>query len=418
MKRFIIDTCVLLDNPNCLFTFEDNEVIIAPCVINELDSKKSEPGVLGRNSREVSRILLGLLQQPGHNIKLYNDSEDNIEVKVDDYLIALSLYLEAIIVTKDNNMVLKSIARGAQAELYYNDSIESTYTGHQEVGVDLRLIDKIHQNKTQLFPIEQLGIEVYPNEFLTLYVEGNPKQTALCVVDSTAKAYRLIQLHSRVQGINALNREQKFALEALLNPEIELVVISGETGSGKTLLSLAAGIDQVYRQMYESVIVTRKEVGVGSERTPWLPGDLRNKQDPWLEGIYGCLNQISKVSASSRDINPGDINAPYEYFLQSGIVEPKSLDYVRGATYNSYMILEEAQNFHRKELKTLTTRAGKPAKIVIIGDPHQIDANYLNEHNNGLAVSIEVWKDWDKSAYVNLPKTERSELAKESSKRY
>lgn len=396
-----------------MFSFEDNNLIISFEVLNELDSKKNSEGSVGRNSREATRLLLELIGSP--NMTFLPADKFSGE-SVDDYLIRLAIEQDAILITNDNNLILKATCCGAQAELYYNDFIEEVYTGHSRIAVPGELIDSIYKNSFDKFPIDFEG-ELYPNHYLTLYNEYNEKQSALCVVDKQVKTFSLINQHKSIMGLQPLNSEQKFALDALLNPEIELVIITGDTGSGKTLLSLACGIEQVYRQVYESVIVVRKEVGVSGEKTPWLPGGLDDKLSPWLSGVHCCLNHIAKKEPNFVG-NVSEYDNPYEYYLKTRIVEPKSLDYVRGTTFNSFILLEEAQNFIASDLKTLVTRAGKPSKVVITGDLQQIDCRYLNEFNNGLIVSVDAWKDSKRSACIHLSKTTRSELAEEAYWRY
>ena len=449
MKKFVIDTNVLLSDPDALFTFADNQVIISLAVINELDRKKSEPGLVGKHARQVARTLLTLCEEGiandesllsgvtipnGRNGKLIIP-EDHLDIdgSTDNYLIRLAEMLSAIVVTKDNYLRVKACVCGVPNEIYEFDRVVENYTGHTESLASSDLIDCLYSNarnhvfqQISLMEIFDSTKGLYPNQCLTVTSDSDPKQSALCVIDKQVKNFSLIKTFNGVKacGVKPLNAEQRYALHLLLDPEITLVTINGSSGSGKTTLSLAAGIQGVTDGNYDNVIVTRKEVAVGGERQPWLPGDLKQKQDPWLKGIYNCLNTIAKTHQPNLEkaFNSG-INRPYEYYLPecADIVHPESIAYARGATFDAFIVLTEGQNLHPSELKTLVTRAGKRAKVVLEGDPKQIDCDstrYLDEFTNGLSVTVDKWRGYEAYGHITLSKNVRSELSMEAERRY
>lgn len=460
-KTFLIDTNVLLDDPDAIYKFKDNEVVIDFRVLLELDSKKNEPGILGKNARQVARNFIDLFElgdpktgvtvnKEGGTLRFYDWKEErsktikflqdaltsrwveepdlNHKLDTDTHLYTIARVNDWTLVTKDKYLIVRARLSGAKVENYQNDTVVVDYIGHINASASADLINHLYKagvnEKVSVLEVFDSIQGLYPNQCVTLTCP-NTSQSALCILDSKVKHISLISTYNSVTsaaGIKPLNAEQRYALHLLNDPNIKLVTISGATGSGKTLLSLAGGVQQQQDGIFEDTVVTRKEVTVGGERAPWLPGDEKAKQDPWLKGIYACLNQIAKAHQPNLDKAIGDMNKPYDYYLMTEIVKPETLLYVRGVTYhNSLILVTEGQNCHRDELKTIITRAGKKAKVVIEGDPNQVDAPYpkfLDKQNNGLTDTINRWKGSAIYGHITLFKTERSELAREAEQRY
>ena len=437
-KTFLIDTNVLLDDPDAIYKFKDNEVIIDFRVLLELDGKKNEPGIVGKNARQVARNFLALfdlgdpktgvvVNKEGGTLRFY-ESKWSESYATDTHLYEVVKHYDWTLVTKDKILLVRALLHGAKAENYQNDTVIDDYTGHINASASADLINHLYKagsaDKVSVLEVFDTIEGLYPNQCVTLTCP-NTNQSALCILDSKVKHISLISTYNSATsaaGIKPLNAEQRYALHLLNDPNIKLVTISGATGSGKTLLSLAGGVQQQQDGIFEDTVVTRKEVTVGGERAPWLPGDEKAKQDPWLKGIYACLNQIAKAHQPNLDKAIGEMNKPYDYYLMTEMVKPETLLYVRGVTYhNSLILVTEGQNCHRDELKTIITRAGKKAKVVVEGDPNQVDAPYpkfLDKHNNGLTDTINRWKGSSIYGHITLFKTERSELAREAEQRY
>ena len=459
-KLFVLDTSVLLHDPDAIYKFENNEVHIPSVVLWELDKKKTTEGVIGYNSRCVARSFNKLLneEEPGVNtlkinpdggklvfsmVESYGDSADQQIIQYAKDLASVRLD-PVILVSKDIYLRNACILQGVPAEDYKHESVEKPYIGLRHVDCQPGEIDALYLTE----PTSTLGNkirpglklvsvdvdtekqlqELSPNECVTLVDITQPTRHGLCRYNEKARALQLISSHDRdfaVCGIKPLNSEQKYALDMLLDPNIEFLSIAGATGSGKTLLTLAAAIHQtLYLNRYENVIVTRKQVSVGSENLGFLPGDVNEKTKPWMEAIYGCLAKIAKSDKGLR--HDRMLGKSYEAYTGSdegeeGIVQIKSLGFVRGVTWeNSLVICDEGQNMHINEVKALTTRAGKGSKVIVMGDPAQIDldvSRYLDERSNGLTVASQKMRGWVHTGHITMFKTERSELSSEAAKR-
>lgn len=440
-KSLVLDTNVLLHDVNCLEVFEEHEVIIHSAVIYEIDKKKNEEGHISRNARIIASKLLGyalegditqgvVVNKAGGILKIAGSlPPDKEPLSTDDFLMSYTQMLKhqgqnAVLVTKDKLMRLKALTCKVPVEDYKFDRVEETYDGHVEQLVAHSLINTIYKEKElslyEALPIESvLSANFLPNQCVTLTSNIDPKSKALCVIDSKVKNIKLISTinGASAAGIKPLNAEQRYAMHLLLDPNIHLVTINGATGSGKTLLPLASGIQQQEESLYEQVIVTRKEVAVSGNKTPFLPGDVQEKAGPWLKCIFSCLNKIARHHVPTNRGLVNQIDRSYEFFTSSGIVVAEPLDYVRGTTFDGFVLLDEAQNFHKDELKTLVTRAGKNCKVVICGDVGQIDTRFLDRYSNGLAIVIDRFKGWEHYAHITLKETVRSELAKEAEQR-
>lgn len=462
-KVFVLDTSVLLHDPEALFRFTDNAVHIPQIVLWELDKKKKTEGVIGYNSRRVARLLNELLStvSPGtttivpinkeggtlsfdvYSKPANNTSADQQIINYAKEIYSAELNKQVIIVSKDIYLRNASMLQGISAEDYKHASVTKPYSGTRQVTCYPDEIDAIYltepsadlRNKIRpglkLVSLDnhtanQLK-DLSPNECITLVDSTNPTRHGLCRYNEKVKSLQLISSHDRnfsVCGVKPLNSEQKYTLDLLLDYNIEFLSIIGATGSGKTLLSLAAAIHQtLYLNRYENVVVTRKQVSVGAENMGFLPGDINEKTRPWMEAIYGCLNKIARLDHNLKQDRMH--NRACDVYLDSeenkGPVQIKSLGFVRGVTWeNSVILVDEAQNLHINEVKALTTRAGRGSKVIILGDPDQIDlevSRYLDERSNGLTVASQKMRGWTHTGHITLFKTERSELSSEAAKR-
>jgi PhoH-like ATPase len=460
IKLFVLDTSVLLHDPDAIFRFTENEVHIPAIVFWELDKKKTAEGVIGYNSRRIARTLNELLEKesPGvttlkinNNLgKLVFGLEEKPGHSPDQQIIQYAKDLSAtqshsvIVVSKDIYLRNSCMLQGVQAENYKYACVEQLYHGLRQVMCEPGEIDALYITE----PINKMGDKIrpglklvsladstaeqlkdlQPNECITLVDSTNLSRHGLTRYNSKSKSLQVISSHNRdftVCGIKPLNCEQKYALDLLLDPEVEFLSIIGATGSGKTLLALASALHQtMYLNLYEKIIVTRKQVSVGAEDIGFLPGKVCEKTKPWMEAIYGCLSKIAKLDKGLK--NDRMLGRSYEAYTgneeeENGILQVKSLGFVRGVTWeNSILIVDEVQNMHINEVKALTTRAGKGSKVIIMGDIAQIDlevSRYLDERSNGLTVASKKMRGWSKTGHITLFKTERSELSSEAAKR-
>lgn len=422
-KIYVLDTNVFLSDPNAMYSFGDNDVIIPSVVLQELDSKKKLMDELGRNARYVSRQLDKLREQGrlqdgvslpnGGRLKVISPPKESdafdsfLNEDVDTAIIAVAHMTQQI--NPDNEVILVSRdvlvrVKGdmyVKAEDYSNDKVISAqdvqYTGLTEVDIDGDSIDIFYKEK------QLIAHEKYPeNHFVML---RNGKQTAL-TRHSNGYLYPLYQYDEddTVFGLQAKNMEQKLALDLLLDENVPLVTISGKAGTGKTLLALAAGLKQTQdQQIYNKVIVARPVVPMGKD-IGYLPGEMEDKLRPWMQPIYDNLEYLFNC----KDQNElSKLLVGYEE-----IIKVEALTYIRGRSIpRQVMIIDEAQNLSKHEAKTILTRIGEGSKIILVGDPDQIDNPYLDAYSNGLTYVIEKMKNQKIAGHITLTKGERSDLA-------
>jgi PhoH-like ATPase len=428
VKNYILDTNVLLHDPNSILCFEDNSVIIPIEVLEEIDRFKRESSELGQNARAVSRMLDGFRAQ-GHlsdGVNLPNGGRLQIvfnhELKdvstpfgnntVDSRIVALALHIKnqnkeipTVLVTKDINLRIKADALGLAAEDYETDRVllKDLYSG---------MCDKIvSQEKMTAFRANgeleiSNGRVNYPNEYCTLTDETNPKRTALTKVDASGKKLvPIIDSREGVWGIKPRNREQHFAFDALLDDRIKLVTLMGKAGTGKTLMAMAAGLKKtVLDREFRRLVVARPTVAMGRE-LGFLPGSLEEKLTPWMQPIHDALELLG-------DLNMGHEHRRSHDLIRSGLVVVEALSYIRGRSIaGQYMVIDEAQNLTPLEVKTIITRVGQGTKIVFTGDPYQIDNPYVDSSSNGFNFIVSKFREQAIAAHVELQKGERSELA-------
>ncbi|MCD6051025.1 MAG: ATPase [Verrucomicrobia bacterium] len=427
MKNYILDTNVLLHDPNSLLNFQENNVFIPIEVIEEIDRFKRESSELGQHARMVSRMMDGFRATGSlsEGVKLSNggslrvvfkgangSSRPPISNTVDSKIVSCALDIQAadkkihtVLVTKDINLRIKADASGLPAEDYETDrvNISELYTGIFDKVVSPEVMAKFRAN-------EELELDASmrysPSEYCTLIDETNPKRTALTKVDPTGKKLvPIIDVREGVWGIKPRNREQHFAFDALLDDKIKLVTLMGKAGTGKTLMAMAAGLKRtIMDREFRRVIVARPTISMGKE-IGFLPGTLEEKLNPWMQPIHDALELLSDLNMGNEHRRSGDL-------MRSGSIVVEALSFIRGRSIaNQCMIIDEAQNLTPLEVKTIITRAGEGTKIILTGDPYQIDNPYVDSASNGFNFIVSRFRPHAIAAHVELQKGERSELA-------
>jgi len=428
-KQFVLDTNVLLHNSNSLFDFEDNDVILPIEVIEELDRFKRDADEKGRNARQIIRNLDelrtkgslrdGVAIENGGSLQVLvqDTSDEKIEGLatdiMDNRILRAAYFLskngnKVIFVSKDINARIKADAIGLAVMDYEKQKVnfDEIYTGKQNIPVSAEVIERFYsEGKFELTD----GLDLYPNEFVVLEDETNPKHTA--VGKYLANTEQIVSLfHQKVhpKGIKARNIEQLFALELLLCDDIRLVTLMGAAGTGKTLLALATGIKKVIEERaYTKLLVSRPIIPFGRD-IGYLPGDKEEKLRNWMQPIYDNLRLLVGP-------NGEDVEGKVDHLMQSRggrTIEIEALTYIRGRSIpKQYMIVDEAQNLTPHEVKTIISRAGDGTKIILAGDPYQIDSPYLDASSNGLSYVVERMKGQNIFGHITLTKSERSELA-------
>jgi PhoH-like ATPase len=430
VKNYIIDTNVLLHDPNSLLSFADNNVLVPIEVIEEIDRFKRESTELGQNARSVSRMLDGFRGEGSlsEGVKLPNGGKLKVAFQknghangdshilngntVDNRILSLAASIQkaqpknpAILVSKDINLRIKADALGLAAEDYETDRVFITdlYTGMMEMSVSPDKIAAFRANgELEL----NGGKKYFPNEFCTLTDEANPKKAALTKVDATGtKLVPIIDCREGIWGIKPRNREQHYAFDALLDDRIKLVTLMGKAGTGKTLLAMAAGLKRtVLDREFRRLVVARPTVSMGKE-LGFLPGSLEEKLAPWMQPIHDALEMLSDLNMGHDHRRSGDL-------MRSGAIVVEALSYIRGRSIaNQFMIIDEAQNLTPLEAKTIITRVGHGTKIIFTGDPYQIDNPYVDSSSNGFNYVVSRFRDQAIAAHIELQKGERSELA-------
>ncbi len=452
-KLFVLDTNVLLHDPMSLFRFEEHDIYLPMIVLEELDNHKKGMTEVARNARQTSRTLdvlagdeladinTGLpLSHAGHRealgklffqtqalkrsspLNLPPGKADNQILEVVQSLKEAHPQRPVVLVSKDINMRVKARALGLEAEDYQNDITlddgDLLYPGSIALPANFwtqhaKTIES-WQSGTQTFyrltgPIVS---KLQPNEFVYFESADEPSLYArVAEVQGQSVTLRTLKDHSHgkyaVWGITAKNKEQNFALNLLLDPEIDFVTLTGTAGTGKTLMALAAGLTQVLdERRYSEIIMTRATVSVGDD-IGFLPGTEEEKMGPWMGALDDNLEVLAKTDTSAGEWGRAATNE-----LIRSKVKIKSLNFMRGRTFmNKYVIIDEAQNLTPKQIKTLITRAGPGTKIVCMGNLAQIDTPYLTEGSSGLTYAVDKFKGWPYSGHITLARGERSRLA-------
>lgn len=427
-KNFVLDTNVLLHDPGALYAFEDNTVVLPIYVIEEIDKFKRDMNELGRSARGVSRMLDELraqgnlaegvdLPEGGHLRVAFSERRlptamTSVGHEVDSRIIAVALDVKdqgddtpTILVSKDVNLRIRADALGLVAADYEHDRtrLDELYTGVFEVEVDGDQVDAFYR-EGEMAPPE----EAKPNAFVQLVDRANPSHGAMGRVEPNGqRVTKLPTKRDRVWGIGARNREQSYALNLLLDDRIKLVTIVGKAGTGKTLLALAAALHKAHEEkVYQRVLVSRPIFPLGRD-IGYLPGDIEEKLQPWMQPIFDNLELL--MGLTSEDRRNG---RSYEEMLHLGMLEVEPLTYIRGRSIpDQFLIVDEAQNLTTHEVKTIVSRAGEGTKIVLTGDPYQIDNPYMDATSNGLVHTVNRLRGQTIAGHITLRKGERSELA-------
>ena len=454
-KHYVLDTNVLLHDPDCLGRFQENHICIPADVLSELDRFKNEQSERGANARKVHRRLTAIFESGssvtkgvptdgGGTIRLviYDPAmcERNSQElrrfhrifpdreRVDHRILACTLLLQehvdppVVLVTKDLNMQLKARAVGITCEDYLNDKVTPQDSAKSEM---LRFA--VDPNELQRFassgefePEADRLKELHVNQYVLL--EAGEKQTIPARLDASGRLVRLVVPEALKipdgNSLKPLNLGQKCFIDALLNPDISLVTCFGQAGTGKTLVAMAAGLHGVFARDYNGLTVSRPVVAMG-DQMGYLPGSLEEKMRPWLQPIYDALELLMTPQASqgpkrkrAKADGESPRQKPYDDLMNQGIIEVEALAYIRGRSIpNRFFILDEAQQLTPKEAKTVVTRMSRGSKLVLVGDPAQIDHPYVDSRSNGLVYTRQRMRGQSFAAHVTLSRGERSDLA-------
>ncbi len=427
-KFFVLDTNVLLHNADSLTSFADNSVILPMTVIEELDKFKRHNDELGRNARHVIRQLDklrtvgslkdGVTMENGGTLRITVERRDMpgalLDMSVADnriLAVANSLHEEGkavIFVSKDINARLKADALGIDTMDFEKQKCneDDLYTGWRKVEVPTEIIDRFYDEKT--LTVE--GFEFFDNEFVLLQDEQNPKHSGIGRALAKDTLTHLNSKYENAWNIHPRSKEQRMALELLLDPEVSLVTLIGQAGTGKTLLALAAGLECViHKESYERLLVSRPVIPMGKD-IGYLPGSKDEKLTLWMQPIFDNLTYLMRHDRRSED--EGSVQQKVDKLLKNQQVELEALTYIRGRSIpRQFVIVDEAQNLTPHEVKTIISRAGENTKMVFTGDPQQIDNPYLDSASNGLSYAVERLKGHGIFGHVTLSKSERSPLS-------
>lgn len=448
-KNFVLDTNVLLHDPQALESFEENTVVVPIYVVEEIDRFKKELSDRGRNARAAARLIdhyreLGNLG-PGvpldcggllrviSSVKnvihaLDKTTADNMILSVALEVQAASPDVETIMVTKDTNLRIRANAVGLKADDFMTTKvdIDDLYPGATEITIPGESFEAFFEDGETPIDFKDghvwstkngNGAEeedddrpaLYPNEYLLLRNGAKPQQTALGRLHHEERLARpLRRVGDGVWGVKPRNKEQHFALDALLDENIKLVTLLGKAGTGKTLLAIAAGLqltadEEVYRKM----LVARPIFPLGRD-IGYLPGDVGEKLNPWMQPIHDNIAYLMELHRIRTGRHIGTVSE----LINQGVLGLEPLTFIRGRSLPSqYMLVDEAQNLTPHEVKTILTRAGDGTKVILTGDPYQIDNPYVDAESNGLTYTINRFKGQPLSATITLHKGERSQLA-------
>jgi len=429
-KCYVLDTNVLLHDPRAIYKFEDNEVVIPIYVIEEIDNFKRDMTELGRNARTITRLIDPLREQSSQSLQSGVTLETGTLLRVgvpEDVLVSnngrsadhkiLLLALKerdshpeqpTILVTMDANLRIRSDALGLRAENYEGGRIrlDELYTGVEEIQVAAELVDQLGGKHP--VPAASLGVSLYPNACVVLRNEAKEKHSAIGRFDAATDSVQPLRVaREGAWGVRPRNVEQSFALDLLLSDQIPLVTLVGKAGTGKTLLAIAAGLKKVAGEgAHARLLVSRPVFPLGRD-IGFLPGTVEEKLNPWMRPIFDNLEYIFTAGGGRADAGRS-----YTELTAAGMIQVEPLTYIRGRTLpNQFLIVDEAQNLTPHEVKTIITRCGTDTKIVLTGDPDQIDNPYVDSASNGLTFVAERFKGERIAGHITLSKGERSELA-------
>ena len=437
-KNLVIDTSVFLSDATCIFKFGNADIFIAFKVLEEIDKHKKRQDSVGYNARKIIKILdelrakgclsKGVRIGKGKGILKVEEGRsklpEGLSLEISDHqIIATALYVKeqhprrkTIMLSRDINFRVISDSVGVPAEDYITSQViedtDKIFTGLSEIVVDDELVEQFYADEEIIFDKQfqrERRIKLYCNQFIMLISSSNDKKTALGKYFSeTAPLKRVSDYKKQLSwGVVPRNKEQSFAYDLLFDDSIPLVSLIGRAGSGKTLMAIAAGMEQTVgmgEKKYNKIVISRPVQPMGKD-IGFLPGDMKEKMMPWLMPIQDNLQTMigDKVMLDS--------------FIEQGKIEIEALTYIRGRSINNaFMIIDEAQNLTAHEVKTIITRVGENTKVVLTGDIEQIDNLYTNETSNGLTYAVERFKEYNLAGHVTFTKGERSRIATLASK--
>ena len=427
-KTYVLDTSVYLTDSSCIKTFKNNDILIPLKVLDEIDKHKKRQDSVGSQARAVIRKLdelrsrgsllkgvriekgLGLVRVSSYNPFCLPDDLDLEDS--DNQIIATALSeresspasRKIVVVSRDINMRVKCDALGLLTEDYQAEQVvessEGLYSGRKSILVDEQIIDQFYNNE-EIY-LDKVKYNLNPNQFVMLISNSNEKKAALAkFIDHNQPIKKILPSKSKVWNTIARNKEQQFALDLLMDPNIPVVSLVGKAGSGKTLLALASGLEQTFeKNIYKKIVVTKPVEPVGKD-IGFLPGTMEDKMMPWLAPIQDNLQFLM-----------GDDRATLEMYIDRGQIEVEAMTFIRGRSIsNAFIVIDEVQNMTQHEIKTVLTRVGEGTKIVLTGDIDQIDNVYIDATNNGLSYVVERLKDEILTGHITLLKGERSKVA-------
>lgn len=435
-KTFVLDTNVLLHSAEALESFADNNVVLPMAVIEELDKFKTRNDELGRNARQAIRridelrekgsLREGVPMENAGRLRILSASNQTADTGLDVHLadnrilhVAYALFrdgLQPIFVSKDINARVKADALGIEAQDFEKQKInfDELFTGYREVLVPGETIDAFYNNE-----MIDLGKEkLFPNEFVLMRDETNAKHTALAKAMEDGMVAHLNSKFERAWNVKPRNKEQRMAIELLMDPAVQLVTLVGQAGTGKTLLALAAALQMNLRHnKYDTVLVTRPIIPMGKD-IGYLPGAKGEKLSHWMQPIFDNLTFLLRARNDNGNGNGHDSTSgrhaqkKVDELIKEGHLDLEALTYIRGRSIpRQYVIIDEAQNLTPHEVKTIVSRAGEGTKMVLTGDPYQIDNPYLDSASNGLTYTVERLKTETIHGHMTLRRSERSALA-------
>ena len=441
-KTYVLDTSACLTDADCINSFANNDIVIPLKVLEEIDKHKKRQDSVGINARRIIRSFdelrakgslqkgvrlgkgKGILRVASHDLATL---PKDLDKTIPDHEIISTAISEdqcngnrkTIVVSRDINMRVICDAIGLLSEDYRENEVikkeSDLYTGFRSCLVDVQTVDFFYAGEdVVLDPEEHRGI--CSNEFVMLVSSSNEKKTALCrFVDYLSPLEEVKTYKDGLWGVKARNKEQMFALDLLMDPDVEVVSLIGKAGSGKTLLAIAAGLEQVVsnlniksklnddtycRTPYKKLVVSRPVMPMGKD-IGFMPGTMQEKKAPWLAPVQDNLKFLT-----------GDDQTTLDDYMERGIIEMEALTYIRGRSIaNAFIVIDEAQNLTAHEVKTILTRVGEGTKIVLTGDIEQIDNIYINEMSSGLTHAVEKMKAHEITGHITLRRGERSRVA-------
>ena len=439
-KNYLLDTSVYLTDANSIFEFGNNDIFIPLKVLEEIDKHKKRQDSAGTNARRIIRTLdelrksgdlqkgirigkgKGLVKVMSYNCLTESIFPPDLDLRHADHTIIATAKAvqmnpdsrKTILVSRDINMRVICDSIGLEAEDYVSEkaisSFEELYNGFIVQSFDDEVIDRFYSGEDIILTEDEAEVTMFPNQYIMMVSNANDKKSALAKFKNHYEPLQNV-IHKNLHdwNIDARNKEQAFAIDMLMNPDIKIVSLVGRAGSGKTLLAIAAGLQQTIglraeNNHYSRLIVSRPVQPLGKD-IGFLPGTMEEKMLPWLMPIQDNLKFLM-----------GD-RTSLEMYMEKGKIEIEALTYIRGRSIsNAFIVIDEAQNLTRHEIKTIITRIGEGTKIILTGDVEQIDNVYVNETSNGLAHAVENFKDYPIAGHMTFKKGERSELATLASK--